>query len=152
MTASRLVAGFAAGFIAVLVFHQLALGLLHVLGVVPATPWTMTPVPPLGVPQVFSAAFWGGVWGIVFVLVEPRFGRGAAHWVSALVFGAVPLTLVFWFVVAPLKGMPVGGGWAMPGLIVGPIVNGAWGIGTALLLWLVPGGKARSHPLPEPGR
>jgi hypothetical protein len=43
-------------------------------------------------------------------------------------------TLVVWFVVLPLKGLPVGGGFAWPGIIIGPVVNGAWGVGTALLL------------------
>jgi hypothetical protein len=76
MNASRIVRGFAAGFVAVLVFHQAALLVLHLAGLVPGVPWRFDPVPPLGVPAVVSAAFWGGVWGIIFVLLSPRFGRG----------------------------------------------------------------------------
>ena len=125
--------GFAAGFLAVPLFHQAALFLLHAAGIGPAA-WNMAPVPPFGVPALLSAAFWGGLWGIALALVEPRFPRGAGYWVAALLFGAVLPTLVAWFVVLPLKGLPVGGGFAWPGIIIGPVVNGAWGVGTALLL------------------
>ena len=48
MNATRTVRGFVAGFLAVLIFHQIALLVLHLAGVVPATPWNLTPVPPLG--------------------------------------------------------------------------------------------------------
>jgi hypothetical protein len=125
--------GFAAGFLAVPIFHQATLFLLHAAGIGPAA-WNMAPVPPFGVPALLSAAFWGGLWGIALALVEPRFPRGAGYWAAALLFGAVLPTLVVWFVVLPIKGLPVGGGFAWPGIIIGPVVNGAWGVGTALLL------------------
>ena len=38
-----------------------------------------------------------------------------------------------WFVVLPLKGSPVGGGFRMPGVIVAPVVYGIWGLG----MWLI---------------
>ena len=148
MSATRAICGFLAGFLAVLIFHQIALLVLHLAGVVPATPWNLTPVPPLSVPAVISAAFWGGVWGIVLAWLEPRFGEGAGPWLFGLLFGAVAPTLVAWFVVRPLKGLPVGAVFAWPGVIVGPIVNGAWGVGTVLLLRLplLPAGRAEGRP------
>jgi hypothetical protein len=109
MTASRLIRG----FLAVLVCHQAALLVLHHAGVAPA-PWNLAPVPPLGVPAVVSAAFWGGLWGIVFVLLASRFGRGAGYWIASLLFGAIALTLVAWFIVLPLKRLPPGGSFAWP--------------------------------------
>jgi hypothetical protein len=144
MNVPRIVRGFAAGFVAVLVFHQAALLVLHLAGLVPGVPWRFDPVPPLGVPAVVSAAFWGGVWGIIFVLLSPRFGRGVGYWAASILFGAVAPTLVAWFVVAPLKGLPVGGSFAWPGVIIGPIVNGAWGLGTALVLIAIGGPIPRS--------
>jgi hypothetical protein len=54
--------------------------------------------------------------------------------VPVLALGAVLPTLVAWFVVLPLNGLPADGGFAWPGVPVGPVVNGAWGVGTALLL------------------
>ena len=51
----------------------------------------------------------------------------------AIVFGAVLPTLVAWFVAAPLKGQPMAGGWKLQAMMIGPIVNAAWGLGTALI-------------------
>ena len=136
MTASRVAYGFIAGFIAVLLFHQGALLVLHLAGIAPP-PWNMAPVPPFGVPAVVSAAFWGGVWGIVFALVAPRFGQGGRYWLMSFLFGAVALTLVAWLVVLPLKGQPLSAALAWPRIIIGPVVNGAWGLGTGFLLMLL---------------
>ncbi len=136
LSGRHVVLAFVAGFVSVLIFHQLMLALLHAIGIIPVAPYDFQSVPPFGVPAVLSAAFWGGVWGIVFTLVEPRFPRGAGYWVAAALFGAVALTLVFWFIVAPLKGLPVGGGWQAAAWVTGLLVNGAWGLGTALLLRL----------------
>jgi hypothetical protein len=145
MTAARLGQGFLAGFLAVLLFHQTALLLIHLATGLGSAPWRLTPVPPLGVPAVLSGAFWGGLWGVAFaVLLAPRLGSGTAgyrYWLGAFLFGAVILTLVAWFVVQPLKGLPVGGGFLWPGIVIGPLVNGVWGIGTALLLRLA----SRAH-------
>jgi hypothetical protein len=133
-SAALLGLAFVAGFLAVPIFHQPMLALLHALGVTPATPYAMRPLPPFGVPQVLSQSFWGGVWGIVFALVAPRFPRGAGYWVAAALFGAFALSLVAWFVVAPIKGLPVAGGGRPAAIATGLLVNGAWGLGTALLL------------------
>ena len=48
------------------------------------------------------------------------------------------------FVVLPLKGLPAGGGFAWPGVLVGPVVNGAWGVGAALLLAAAGWGRSRA--------
>ncbi len=132
----RAVMGFVAGFIAVLVFHQAMIGILYVLGVIGAPPYRLAPVPPFGVPSVINSAFWGGVWGIVFALVERRFPRGDGYWLAALLFGALAPTLVAWFVVAPLKGLPAGPPLSAR-ILIGPIVNGAFGLGTAFFLQLL---------------
>ena len=130
---ARLGHGFIAGFLATLLFHQPALALLHGVGLFGRPAFNMQPVPPFGVPAVIQLAFWGGVWGIVFVLVERVIARApGGYWLGALLFGAVVPTLVLWFVVLPLKGLPVGYGFGFPGVLVSPIVNGLWGLGTAL--------------------
>jgi hypothetical protein len=137
MSLPSAIRGFVAGFIAVLVFHQGTLLILHLAGFVPNAPWSFAPVPPLGVPAVLSAAFWGGLWGIVFALLRPQFGEDARYWISALLFGAIAPTLVAWFVVLPVKGLPAGGSFAWPRVLIGPLVNGAWGLGTAVFLRLL---------------
>lgn len=132
----KMVIGFVAGFLAVLLFHQPVLYVLTALGLAKATTYAMQATAPFGVPQVLSYSFWGGIWGILFALIESRIPRGARYWFYAFLFGAIFPTLVAWFVVAPLKAQPVAAGWQPAGMMVGLIINGAWGIGTALLLVL----------------
>jgi len=57
---------------------------------------------------------------------------GARLVAAATIFGAIFPTLVAWFVVAPLKGNPAAGGFVPAAMLIGPIVNGAWGLGTGL--------------------
>jgi hypothetical protein len=79
----------------------------------------MTPVPPLNAPAV-TLAFWGGVWGIaLWALI--RASRGSAYWAKALVIGALGPSLVAWFVVMPIKGMGLAGGWD-PKIIVSALL------------------------------
>ena len=130
-----LVVGFVSGFIAVLIFHQGAAELLYALKWMPRAPYSMDAAAPFGVPQVLSLAFWGGVWGVLLAAVLARLD-GAKLMAAATLFGAIVPTLIAWFVVAPLKGQPPAGGFVMPGMLIGPIVNAAWGFGTGLgLLW-----------------
>jgi len=141
----RLLLGFVAAFLATLIFHQIGVELCHLIGLTPNTPYNFAAVPPFGVPQVISLAFWGGVWGFVFVLAEPWFERfPGGYWVGAIVFGAIVPTAFSWFVVAPLKGLPLGYGFKFPGLLVGPIVNGLWGLGTGVFLGLMAGWRRRA--------
>jgi hypothetical protein len=132
----KLIVGFVAGFIAVLLFHQPVLALLTHLGVAKAATYSLAATGPFGVPQVFSLSFWGGVWGVVFATIEHRIPQGKRYWVYAFLFGAIFPTLVAWFVVAPIKGLPMAGGWQTSRMLTGFIINGAWGVGNALLLTL----------------
>jgi hypothetical protein len=137
--AARLGHGFVAGFLATLVFHQCGLALLHRAGLFGAAAWDLRPVPPFGVPSVLSLAFWGGVWGIVFVLVERAIARcPGGFWPGAALFGAIVPSLVLWLVVLPLKGLPLGLGWQPRFLAVVLILDGLWGLGTAVFLRLRP--------------
>ena len=133
MTASPIIRGFIAGFLAVLIFHQAAVLVLHLASLTPAAPWRLTPTWPLGVPAVLSAAFWGGLWGVAYALLEPRLTARLGWWPGGLAFGAVLPVLVLWFVVLPLKGQPVGGGFAPSGVLLAIVVHAAFGLGTALV-------------------
>jgi len=136
---SNVLFGFIAGFLATLTFHQFGVAVLHAEHLTPFAPYAMNPVPPFGVPEVISLAFWGGVWGIALASVAPPAWRhGGGYWLGAIVFGAILPTAVAWFVVMPLKGLPAAGGFHYPGLLVGPIVNALWGFGTALFLRFMP--------------
>ncbi len=128
----RALLGFLAGFISTLVFHQIVLQLLHVAGIAPSAAWPMKPVPPFGVPAVISLAFWGGVWGAILIPIIDR-KRGGAYYALAIILGAILPTLVAWFVVAPIRHQPIASGWNPKRMMIGPIVNAAWGFGTALI-------------------
>jgi hypothetical protein len=129
----RVVSGFIAGFFATLIFHQLTLAVLWGIGLAPFAPFSLAPTQPFGLPAVFSLAFWGGVWGILFALIHGRFPHRVGYWVTAFLFGAILPSLVALLVVLPLKGRPMGGGWHLPLLVTAFLINGAWGIGTALI-------------------
>ncbi|HEY9548930.1 MAG TPA: hypothetical protein VIR45_05465, partial [Kiloniellaceae bacterium] len=128
----RLGIGFVAGFFSVLIFQMAAIAILQAAGVAfPFAAWSLEPVPPLAVPLSLSAAFWGGLWGVVYALLEPRLTARLGWLAGGLVFGALPV-LVLWFVVLPLKGLPVGGGFTLAGVLVGIVVHAAFGLGTAI--------------------
>lgn len=137
----RALLGFIGGFLATLIFHQLTLAALWGVGFAPFGPFVMAPTSPFGMPAVFSLAFWGGIWGILFALVDVKFPRRGAYWATAFLVGAVFPSAVALMVVLPLKGRPMGGGWHLPLLVTAFLVNGAWGIGTGLFLKLF-GGRA----------
>lgn len=123
--------GFIAGFIAVPVFHQLAA--YGLWATIPGRnfPWNMRPNP-WGVPNLINLAFWGGVWGIVFAFVQTRFPRGIAYLLLAFLFGAILPTAFSWYVLSPLRGRGIGAF-----SIYGPLLNGAWGLGTGIIYALL---------------
>ncbi len=130
------VKAFIAGFVSTLVFHQGALAALYAAGISPKPPFSMVATAPFQVPAVISLAFWGGLWGIA-VWLAIRGAIGLNYWVLALILGAIGPSIVALFIVFPLKGMPMAGGWD-PKIITGALIlNGAWGLGVALLMRLM---------------
>jgi hypothetical protein len=151
----RLLVGFVAGFFATLTFHQLMLSLLWALGVAPFGPFPMATTQPFRVPAVLSLSFWGGIWGILFALIDSRFPRRGGYWVTAFIFGAIFPSLVALMVVLPIKGRPMGGGWNPALLLTAFLINGAWGIGTGIFLkafWNQRSSRAEPRGRPEEAR
>jgi len=120
-------AGFVAGVLSVLVFHQLGFSTAAELGFGRPNLYSMRPVPP----------WWGGLWGMLGAFVVARLPgvlNGVLGWI---LFAIVLVLAVNWFVVLPIKGAPVGGGWRLPGVAVVPIVYALWGFGMWLFYGLV---------------
>ncbi|QNT68743.1 hypothetical protein HQ394_04365 [Defluviicoccus vanus] len=138
-------AGFAAGFVSTLVFHQPVLAVLHGLGLTNRTAFRFVLVPPLGLPDILSLAFWGGLWGSALAVAQHRLGRCRGDFGSALLLGAIVPSLGTWFVSAPLHGYGLGGGWYGAEMLTSLLVNAAWGLGTALLLRRLPGAGSLSR-------
>ena len=131
---ARAVLGFACAALSVLTFHQGMLGLLHVLAIpgleIAATPWRIIPVPPFGVPLILNLCFWGGLYGVLFGILAPSMTW--PNWLNGLLVGLLAM-LVSYFVVAPIKGNPIGGGWVINNWIRGILINGSFGVGIGLI-------------------
>lgn len=123
---------FVGGFLSTLIFHQGVIGLFSLLELAEVAPFDMRPVPPFDVPKVISLAFWGGVWGWPLWWLIRRW-RGGMYWLAGILAGAAGPTSVAMLVVFPLKGLSVTGEVIAGGLLV----NGAWGLGVALLMYPV---------------
>jgi hypothetical protein len=128
---TRVLLGFVAGFAATIFYHQAVVWIFHAMGISPRAPFDMHPVPPFGIPAVISLAFWGGVWGIIMMFAISRIRNEAMWWIAAIVFGAIFPTLVGGMIIAPLRHMSFPHTTAMAAF--GLTVNGAWGLGTAII-------------------
>ncbi len=99
---------FIVGALAMLTFHQSAVGLFNAAGLYVVPPFVLQPVGPLGVPRVVSGAFWSGLWGIAFMtLFLPWMRRLMPTLAAGLLFGCVVPVAVLFLVVAPLQGQPI---------------------------------------------
>ena len=125
--------GFVAAAISVLTFHQAMWAIFYALGKMPA-PYPTHAVPPLGIPLIVDLCFWGGLYGIVFGILRPSFT--APLWVCGIILGIIA-SLVGMFIVAPIKGLPVAGGWMALPIIRSLLINGFWGLGVGLILPLL---------------
>jgi hypothetical protein len=132
---------FIAGFVSTLVFHQGLLTVFYLAAVVPRAPYDLKAVPPLAIPAVISLAFWGGAWGVA-IWPFLKNVNGPGYWVRAQVISAIASGSVTLFIVFPLKGMPMAGGWNPKVIVSTLILNGTWGLGTALLMRLMRASRA----------
>lgn len=127
-----------AGFVGVLTFHQFTGWLLLALGILPPgsyTPWPMDPIPPFGVPSVFSMGFWGGLWAVLIGFVCIGRAHGPGYWLGWLIACGILPTLGFLYLVPWIKGFPVAALADLPvRAAFGFLFNGVWGLGVALIL------------------
>jgi len=96
-------------------------------------PFPYTPTKPLGIPQIWSFCFWGGVWAQAFGCVREIFParvpllslrlpvrhRRAGGW-------------CLWFVVFPLRGQPVAAGLDPGRMLTQLIIHGCYGLGVGV--------------------
>jgi hypothetical protein len=47
--------------------------------------------------------------------------------------------------VAPIKGLPIGGGWVAMNWVRSLLINGTWGLGVGLILMMLTGHAAKSE-------
>jgi hypothetical protein len=133
-TSSRLLVGFIAGFLSHLIFQGGFGSLLFAANVLPALPFSLMPVPPFGVPKTLNLGFWAGLWGMGYALIEPRLTALFGRWLGGLVYGLAPLA-GYWFVVLPLKGLGIGGGFHLATVPIQVGFHAVFGLGTAIIFW-----------------
>ena len=129
--------GFVAGALAVPLFHQGMVLMLHLAGQIPSFPWSMRPVPPYGVPTLANQMFWGGLWGALFAVVADAI-PGRRLWLKGVIFGLLGPWLLGNGVLVPLiKGGPLLFGFAVPRMLIGAAIGAAFGLGLALIYGLL---------------
>ena len=131
-TSTHVFRGFISGFLSHLIFQGALGAALYAANLLPALPWSLTPVPPLGVPMTLSLAFWAGLWGVLYAVLEPSLTARFGWWAGGLIFGIAPL-LVYWFVVLPLKGLGVGGGFQPAPVLIYIAFHLIFGLGVAII-------------------
>ena len=161
----RLVIGFIAAMLAVLVFHQPMILLLSKIGLLPATAqvYNMAALPNApaviantlkgfglaGWPVLFNQLFWGGLWGALFGAIHHRI-PGGLMLIKGLIFGLLILVFSNWlllpFIRSTVQGLPNqtyfanafgGGGFDYMKMLPGLCIQGAFGIGTGLFYGLM---------------
>jgi hypothetical protein len=146
----RLCMGFLAGAVAVLVCHDPMVMLLNALGWVPFKAYNMDAVKtaPSGLaalmvqagfkgwPILFNGVFWGGLWGVVFAMVQPWLpGRMMA--LKGLIFGLIVLLISNWIVLPTLRGTAMFAGFVPLRMLASLLILGAFGTGMGFFYgWL----------------
>jgi len=130
----KVICGFLSGYFSTIVFHQSVVTMLWSAGIIPYKPYLLDPTRPFSVPGVISIAFWGGVWGILYMFIYNKIKFPGNFWTKSFLFGGIFPPLVGLLVVAPLKGQPIGAGLAPMFLVLVFIVNGIWGAGTGFFI------------------
>lgn len=145
-TVQRVILGFVAAAISVLIFHQGMILILREVGMLPpaARVWSFA-ANPWGVPAIINQCFWGGLYGAAFGFLSPRFRLPMV--VCGFLTGMAAM-MVAYFVVAPIKGNPIAGGWVAMAWVRSLLINGSFGIGIGLIFPLL-AGRFFLAPLPR---
>jgi len=130
-TSTRLLLGFAAGALSHVIFQGGLSVAYYAANLTPGVLWTLKPIPPFGVPGTLNYAFWAGLWGVAYGLLEPQLTARLGRLQGGLVFGVAAL-LVFWFVVPPLKGTAIAGGFDPAMMLIYTGFHLIFGVGLAV--------------------
>ncbi len=103
--AGRMLLGFIAAAISVLVVHQTIIYGLSFAGLTRSVPWTLRPIgygPVPWLPLLANSVFWGGLWGALFGALYDRL-PGGASWLKGLVFGILVVVISNWILLPLIR-------------------------------------------------
>lgn len=145
---AKIVIGFLAGVLSVLIIHQPVLMLFKSIGwIAQFTPYNTAPfagapamiktvfAPLGGFPIIANLMFWGGVWGALFALIYRMFPGPMI--VKGVLFGLALVILSNWIVLPYLRGQPLFAGYDVMRLMVGGLLQMAFGAGIAIVYSLL---------------
>jgi hypothetical protein len=143
-TIGRIVLGFIAAAISVLVVHEGIIYLLNAGGYIPSQGWSMTPaIPPWGVPRLVNNVFWGGLWGVLFALLYNWIPGGMA-WLKGLIFGLFIVVVSNWILLPLIKGQVFGqanqvlfNAWNPQRMLIVAVIIGGFGLGLGIIYGLI---------------
>jgi hypothetical protein len=105
-TIGRIILGFIAAALSVLIVHEGIIYLLGQLGLIDLNKlsvWSMRPLRPWNVPEIASRMFWGGLWGALFALVY-QWVPGGAAWLKGLIYGLGIVVVSNWILLPLIRG------------------------------------------------
>ncbi len=151
--ATRILLGFVAAVLAVLLVHQPVIWGLAAAKVIASVAYNMEPLktaPPMlasmfagfglkGWPTLFNLMFWGGMWGALYGLVLAPLPM--AGWLKGLLLGVLVVVGGNWLLVPLLKGGVLFGGFDPARMAITSIINVPFGIATGILYGLMTRGE-----------
>ena len=138
-TFGRIVFGFIAAALAVVIAHEAIIYVLTQTGFIRGTAWGMQPIPPWGVPRLINNVFWGGLWGALFALIYDRL-PGDMAWLKGLIYGLLIVVFSNWILLPLIKGQVFGqpnqvlfGGWEPRRMLTAAIIVGVYGLALGVI-------------------
>jgi hypothetical protein len=143
-TIGRIVLGFVAGAIAVVIVHEGIIYLLGTAGYIPNRAWSMTPaIPPWGVPRVVNNVFWGALWGALFGLISAGL-PGGMSWLKGLIYGLLIVVVSNWILLPLIKGQVFGqanqvlfSNYDPQRMLLTAVIVGGFGLGLGIIYGLI---------------
>lgn len=125
--------GFLAAALSVLTTHEILVWILGRIRLLPdAQPWSLKPLGPLKTPTILNSIFWGGLWGVVYVLLKDQIPISHISF-RGLIFGLLIALFSNFTLLALLKGKPLFMGFDFKVIASVLVILGGFGISTALL-------------------
>jgi hypothetical protein len=152
-TLGRIVLGFLAAAISVLIVHQGIIYLLGAYGMTRSVPWSMRPLGYGIVPQIPIIAnnlFWGGLWGVVFALAYDRL-PASWSWLKGVIFGILVVIFSNWIFLPlirqymftwPPQPLFAGFNGSNPMVLLPSfLILAGWGLGLGIIYGLIARGR-----------